>query len=304
MRHLIICITSLALIFTAACTPPFSSISTHKKMIATDFDWQGHRGARGLLPENTIPAFLKALDLGVRTLELDLAVSADAQLILSHEPWLSHEICSKADGTPIKKDEENSFLIYKMTAADIAKCDCGSRGSPRFPRQEKIKTHKPTLPELVEAVKKYCTEKNRTLPRFNIEIKSQPDYDEKKTPSVSTFAKLAVEALKVLKIKELSTIQSFDPRALEAVKKLDPSVSSVLLVENLMSLEKNLARLTFKPDVYSPYFKLLGKKTVDSCHAKGIKVVPWTVNDTTDMRNLINLGVDGIITDYPDLIIR
>ncbi|NJN35610.1 MAG: hypothetical protein HC817_16455 [Saprospiraceae bacterium] len=109
---------------------------------------------------------------------------------------------------------------------------------------------------------------------------------------------------KTLAIKEISTIQSFDPRALEAVRKIDPSVSSVFLIENLMSLEKNLARLSFKPDVYSPYFKLLGKKTIDSCHLKGIKVIPWTVNDTTDMRKLIDLGVDGIITDYPDLIIR
>ena len=83
------------------------------------FDWQGHRGARGLMPENTIPAFLKALDLGVTTLELDLAVSADNQLIISHEPWLNHEICSKADGSPVKKEEAESLAIRKMTADEL-----------------------------------------------------------------------------------------------------------------------------------------------------------------------------------------
>ena len=270
----------------------------------SDFDWQGHRGSRGLMPENTIPAFLKALDLGVKTLELDLAVSADNQLVISHEPWLNHDICSKADGSPVTKEEAESLAIIKMTVAELKKCDCGSRGNPRFPEQQKMAAYKPTLSEMVEAVKQYCVENKRPLPYFNIEIKSQPAWDGKYTPSVSAFAQLVVDELNRLKIKELSSVQSFDPRALEAVKKLDKAVKTVFLVENINGLKANLKLLTFKPDVYSPYFKLVSQKMVRSCHNMGIKIIPWTVNEVSDMQKMIRLGVDGIITDYPNRIVK
>jgi glycerophosphoryl diester phosphodiesterase len=265
-----------------------------------NFDWQGHRGCRGILPENAIPAFLKALDLGVTTLEMDLAVSADSQLIVSHEPWLNADICTKSDGSVIKKGESEQFLLIRMTAEEIKKCDCGSLGNPRFKEQKPMKTYKPTLEEVVDAVKKYCVEKNRALPFFNIEIKSQPDYDMKKTPSVLAFSKRVVTTITSLGIKDKTYIQSFDPRALECVKVLDPTVKLVFLVENQLGLEKNLILLTFKPDVYSPFFKLLDKKAVERCHREGIKVIPWTVNETADMQAVIDLGVDGIITDYPN----
>ncbi len=268
------------------------------------FDWQGHRGARGLMPENTIPAFLKALDLGVTTLELDLAVSADNQLIISHEPWLNHEICSKADGSPVKKEEAESLAIRKMTADELKKCDCGSRGNPRFPEQQKQFAYKPTLSEMVTAVKQYCTEKGRALPYFNVEIKSQPAWDGKYTPSVSDFAKIVLDEVNRLGIKEKTCVQSFDPRALEAVKQLDKSITTAFLIENVKNLEKNLKLLTFKPEIYSPYFKLISKKTVKNCHKLGIRIIPWTVNEPKDIQKIKDLGVDGLITDYPNRIIK
>jgi glycerophosphoryl diester phosphodiesterase len=268
------------------------------------FDWQGHRGARGLMPENTIPAFLKALDLGVTTLELDLAVSADNQLIISHEPWLNHEICSKADGTEVKKEEAESLAIHQMTAEELKKCDCGSRGNPRFPEQQKLFAHKPTLSEMVAAVKQYCTEKGRPLPYFNMEIKSQPAWDGKYTPSVSDFAKLVLTEINRLGIKEKTCVQSFDPRALEAIKQLDKSVTIAFLIENINSLKVNLKLLSFKPSIYSPYFKLISKKTVKKCHALGIKIIPWTVNELIDIQKIKSMGVDGIITDYPNRIFK
>ena len=180
---------------------------------------KGHRGCRGLLPENSIPAFLKALDLGVTTLEMDLAVSSDNQLIISHDPWFNHDISTKPDGSPVTKAEEESLAIFKMTAAEVQKYDCGSRGNPKFPEQQKMAVHKPTISEMVAAVKQYCADKKRDLPFFNIEIKSQPKWDNQYTPSVSDFAALTVAEIKRLGIKEKTCIQSFDPRALEAVKK-------------------------------------------------------------------------------------
>lgn len=297
---------SLILLLGIFFLPPQYSarLTAQNQKPKPNFDWQGHRGCRGLLPENSIPAFLKALDLGVTTLEMDLAVSADSQLIVSHEPWLNGDICTKSDGSAIKKGESEQLLLINMTADEIKKCDCGSKGNPRFKEQQPMKTYKPTLEEVVKEVKKYCAEKNRPLPYFNIEIKSQPDYDMKKTPSVFAFTKRVVEAIKNLGIKEKTFIQSFDTRALENVKKLDPSVKLVFLVENILGVKKNLKKLTFKPDVYSPFFKLLTKKVVDLCHKKGIKVVPWTVNEPLDIQSVMNLGVDGIITDYPNRIIR
>lgn len=296
MKKTLFCVFSL---FFATCTTPQYNGQSNQKQ---DFDWQGHRGARGLLPENTIPAFIKALDLGVVTLELDLAVTKDSQLIISHEPWLNHDICQNADNTPITKDEAEKRLIWHMTADEVKKYDCGSRGNPRFPTQQRMRVFKPTLNEMVEEVKSYCRQKNRPLPYFNIEIKSQLDWDEKCTPSVKAFAQLVLASLKRLKISDKACIQSFDPRALEVVHKLESKITTALLIENLGTIESNLAKISFKPSIYSPHFKLVNRNIVDYCHAKNIRVIPWTVNDVADMKELLKMGVDGMITDYPDRI--
>lgn len=297
------------LTFVFSCNTPQYAPQTNDKsssptLLKTNFDWQGHRGCRGLLPENSIPAFLKALELGVTTLELDLAVSRDSQLIVSHEPWLNHDICLKADGSAIEKDEVESLLIWQMSAADVQKCDCGSRGNPRFKDQKPMRTVKPTLRQVVEAVRKQADFLRKPIPSFNIEIKSQPDFDEKRTPSVSAFARLVFEELNALKITQQTCIQSFDPRALEAIHQLNPKQTTALLVENINGLSKNLKRLTFSPTIYSPYFQFISKKTVDSCHARNIKIIPWTVNEVSDMKAIAKMGVDGIITDYPDRLFR
>jgi glycerophosphoryl diester phosphodiesterase len=299
----------IASIFIAACTTPQykpqkAETNPTPTLPKADFDWQGHRGCRGLLPENSIPAFLKALELGVTTLELDLAVSRDSQLIVSHEPWLNNDICLKADGKPVSKEEAESQLIWKMTAAEVQQCDCGSRGNPRFKEQKPMRTVKPTLRQVVEAVRKQADFLRKPMPMFNIEIKSQPDFDETRTPSVFSFAKLVFDEIHALKIHKKACIQSFDARALEVIHRLDPNQMTALLVENDRGLAENLKRMTFKPTIYSPYFKLIDQGTVDSCHRQNLKIIPWTVNDTAEMRQLILIGVDGIITDYPDRVLR
>ena len=289
---------------TPQYTPQTSEKNTSPTILKADFDWQGHRGCRGLLPENSIPAFLKAAELGVTTLELDLAVSRDSQLIVSHEPWLNADICMKADGSAVSKNEAESLLIWQMSAADIQKCDCGSRGNTRFKDQKPMRTVKPTLRQVVEAVRQQADFLRKPMPAFNIEIKSQPDFDDKRTPSVSAFARLVFEEINALKIAQQTCIQSFDPRSLEAMHQLNPKQTTALLVENLNGLNKNLKRLTFTPTIYSPYFQFISKKTVDSCHALNIKIIPWTVNEISDMKAVVRMGVDGIITDYPDRIFK
>lgn len=270
--------------------------------INNNFDWQGHRGCRGILPENSIPAFLKAIDLGVTTIELDLAVSSDRELIVSHEPWMSGEICQKPDGSKILEQEGQQLALYKMTYNEIKTFDCGLKGNSRFPNQSKQPVYKPSLKAVIGAVKDYCLKQNKPLPQFNIEIKSQPKWDGNLTPPIADFANLVVQIIDNENITHNVCIQSFDPRAIENIHALRPNLKIAFLVENTEGVESNLKRLTFKPQVYSPYYLLLRKKDVTDLQKQGLKVIPWTVNNENDMLRLINWGVDGIITDYPNKI--
>lgn len=267
--------------------------------VATDaakrpIDLQGHRGARGLLPENTIPSFRRALALGVTTLEMDVAINAEDHVVLSHEPWMSAKICSHPDGRKIKKSEEKSLKIYEMSDAQVAAYDCGSRGHPDFPRQHPMALSKPLLDEVLRAFAKEPA-------RFNIEIKSRPDGDGIFHPEVGEFAAILYGTLKNHGVLERTTVQSFDPRALEAIYDIDPQLSTALLISDSKDFEQNLARLSFVPDIYSPDYDLVNEALVRAAQDRNLQVIPWTVNDAATMRQLLSWGVDGLITDYPDI---
>jgi len=271
---------------------------TRPVAVPKGFDWQGHRGCRGLMPENSLPAFLKALEFTeVVTLELDLAVSKDGKLIVSHEPWFSPDICLLPDGDTIKQKDVEKFLIYNMSVPEIQGLDCGSKINPRFPDQQKMKTHKPTFLEVVLAVLPI-----RPTIRWNIEIKSQPKWDGVRHPPVEAFVRLVVAEIRKNNLEKSVTVQSFDIRALNALHRQAPDLQLAYLIENMNNFESNMAKLDFTPAIYSPYYLLVNKKLVRECHAKNIKLVPWTVNDVKSMRRLVRLGVDGIITDYPNKI--
>lgn len=262
------------------------------------FDWQGHRGCRGLMPENSLPGFLHALDFPeVTTLELDLAVSQDHQLIVSHEPWFNPAICRLPQGDTIPSAEVEKILLYHLRAAQIRDYDCGSWGNARFPQQQRLRTWKPTLREVVEAVRQRAPHI-----RWNIEIKSQPEWDGLRHPPVEEFVKLVVEEVRALGLEKTCTLQSFDVRALQALHRQAPDLTLAFLVENEAGLPANLKRLGFTPPIYSPYYVGINARLVAQCRAQRMKLIPWTVNDVASMRHLIRLGVDGIITDYPNLI--
>lgn len=270
--------------------------------IPAGFDWQGHRGCRGLMPENTIPAFLKAMEYPLlTTLELDLAVSKDGHLIVSHEPWFNPAICLKPNGDSIRTNEAEKTLLYQMNLADIQTYDCGSAGNARFPQQQHIKTYKPTLREVVEAVRAQYPRRSNSI-RWNIEIKSKPEWDAVRHPPIEEFVRLVVKELRELHIDKSATVQSFDRRALQAMHTQAPDITVAQLIDNIRTFEWNLNELGFEPDIYSPFYQFVSKKMVRKCHRKGIKLVTWTTNDVESMRSLINMGVDGIITDYPNLI--
>lgn len=277
----------LALGFNA-CTAP-----------APEWDLQGHRGARGLSPENTIPSFLRALDYGVDTIELDLAVSSDGRLIVSHEPWMNPEICRDPAGNPIEGDGRQ-FNIFRMTADSVAGFDCGSWGHPRFPHQTPEAVAKPVLDDAIAAIEAEAARRGLAPLRYNIETKIQPGWEGEFTPQPDAFARLVHEGVVRAGIRGRAILQSFDERTLIAMKTIDPDMPLALLVENPRGLADNLARLPFLPDIYSPYHLFVTAGLRDSTRNLGLELIPWTVNHTADMRRLLDLDVDGLITDYPD----
>jgi glycerophosphoryl diester phosphodiesterase len=264
-------------------------------------DLQGHRGARGLLPENTVPSFIKALELGVTTLELDLVVSRDSVLVVSHEPWFNPDISSFPDGSPVTPEEARMLNIFLMDYSEIQQYDVGMRGNPRFPDQLATPVYKPTLVEVVESAEKWLSENDKPSVWYNIETKSDPrDYDSY-YPQPDTFAKLLVNEIVRLGIVDRAVIQSFDPNTLIAVRSIEPRIHLALLVENQDSVAQNIERLGFVPEIYSPYYHFVDSAMVDEVHSRSMRLIPWTINDAAEMKRLLELGVDGIISDYPNL---
>jgi len=269
-----------------------------------DIDIQGHRGARGLMPENTIPAFRKALDYGVTTLELDVGITGDRQVLVSHEPWISAEICLDPMGDEIPEDSARSLNIYQMDWVEIQKYDCGLRDHPRFTQQEKMSVSKPLLSEVIQMADKYANELAQSPPKYNIEIKSDPEGDNIYHPEPAEFADLVLgEILTYLSPKRFN-IQSFDFRILRYVHEQYPEIQLAVLIENDNTSERNLAELGFIPSIYSCYFKTLDQEEIENLHYLGLKVIPWTVNETEDMAQLIAWEVDGLITDFPDRAVK
>ncbi len=264
-----------------------------------NFELQGHRGARGLEPENSMQAFKKALELGVNTLELDVVISKDHKVLVSHEPWLNFETTLDSKGNKLTEETALAYNIYKNNYSDIKKYDIGSIGDPKFPEQRIVTAYKPLLAEVIT----YAEATNPEI-LYNIEIKSTPT-DEAKgyQPSVAKFSDLVVEQLKKanLPLKRV-VIQSFDPRVLEYLHKTHPEYKlSFLTYQN--NFETNMKMLSFIPEIYSPYYILLTKDEVAKIQNNHMQVIPWTVNDKEAMINLLNMGVDGIITDYPNIAI-
>ncbi|MBL7829222.1 MAG: glycerophosphodiester phosphodiesterase [Saprospiraceae bacterium] len=290
--------TKLTFFFTALSFIACKSLETKPVKIPAHFDWQGHRGCRGLKPENSLPAFLHALKFPeVVTLELDLAVSKDGQLIVSHEPFFNPAICLKPDGSHFTDSTALQLPLNSLTALEIQSYDCGSLGNLRFLQQEKMKVYKPSLREVIQTVRA----QNPNV-RWNMEIKSQPEWDGRFHPVVDEFASLVISEIRMQGLEKLVTVQSFDTRALEAMHRLAPEIPLAYLIENQDDVEKNMKRLSFTPLIYSPYYLTVNKKMRRVCNQHHMKLIPWTVNDVASMRRLIRLGVDGIITDYPNLI--
>ncbi len=266
-------------------------------------DKQGHRGCRGLMPENTVAAMLKAMDLNVTTLELDIVITKDKKVILSHEPFFNHEITTKPNGTYVSESEEKGLNMYQMNYEDIVKYDIGLKPHPRFLQQQKVKAVKPLLKEVFDAIKEYCNINKKALPYFNIETKCLPITDNLYHPKPEPFVDLVMQVVIENKMENQITIQSFDFRTLQYLHSKYPTIKTVMLIEDTdkTPFEEQIKALGFYATVYSPHYSLVNEALVKKCHANNMKLIPWTVNNKKEIDRLKLLGVDGIITDYPNL---
>ena len=303
MHKFITCLLIVLLIYTS-CKPvktaPMATPASATVQLPA-FDLEGHRGARGLMPENTIPAMLKALELGVTTLEMDAHISKDGQVVLSHDPYFNRDHELLPDGDRIPETEAKQHILYQLDYAAIKKYDVGSRFYKKFPEQQLQKTYKPLLSEVIDTVQAYISKHHIPQVFYNIETKSKPSGDGVYHPKPEEFVDKLMEVILEKGIAPYVIIQSFDVRTLQVLKQKYPEIKTSLLVENLRSLDKNLDKLGFVPDIYSPYYKLVTPSLLQKAHELNMKVIPWTVNTLEEMQALKAMGVDGIITDYPNL---
>ncbi len=307
----------LLILFSMMLDSSFADPGTSRR----SFDAQGHRGARGLLPENTLPAFKRALELGVSTLELDLGVTRDRQVVVSHDRRINPQICRRADGTTILTPP----LVSELSLVELQALDCGSLNPDpkRFPEPPRVNLQGIRIPTLGE-VFQLAADFGDTEVRFNIETKIAPGVSD--TVPAEEFVALVIGVVQEHDLESRVTIQSFFWRTLELAKAKAPNIETAALLatdtqtpdwlngidpQTVGDTSLDLLRAARDyVDIYSPYWRLIAPRSppflgsrVDEIQAAGFPVVPWTVNSKRRMGKIIDLGVDGLISDYPDVLI-
>lgn len=305
--------TVLALLAILACTP------------ALAIDLQGHRGARGLAPENTLTAFKTALEIGVSTLETDLALTRDGVLVLSHEPRLYAALTRGSDGRWLSED---GATIFSLNSGDLAQYDIGrlnpaQKYGAQWTEQKASDGERiPTLQQLFEVARDALSPSGRPV-RFNIETKITPTSGDS-TPDAERYARAVVDAVRAATMSERVTVQSFDWRTLREVKRLAPELSTACLTIDSSGMNTvvpdasgaspwhaGLKRADYGGSlpkmvqaagcsIWTPFWRNVTPENIAEAHALKLKIIPWTVNDAAEIERLAALGVDGIITDYPD----
>lgn len=312
------CALALACAWTPATSTGAESVRT------AVFDLQGHRGARGLRPENTLAGFAWALKLGVRTLELDCGMTRDGVVVVSHDRLLNPDITRDASGKFLEaKDRPIHTLNYaELQRYDVGRLRPGSDYAAQFPEQQPVDGQR--IPRLADVYALVEKSGNREV-RLNVETKIEPLQPEL-TAAPEAFVRALVEVVRESRMETRTTIQSFDWRTLALVRQLAPEIVTVALTdqqpdEDTMEIGKPGASpwlggldvddyegsvpkavKAIGAKVWSPHALDLDERLVAEAHALGLAVVPWTVNDPKDMERILAVGVDGLISDRPDLL--
>ncbi|MFN0305221.1 MAG: glycerophosphodiester phosphodiesterase [Burkholderiales bacterium] len=287
------------------------------------FDLQGHRGARGLLPENSIAGFVKALAIGVTTLELDVAITKDGVVVISHDPSLNPDITRSGKGKWIEPPYPPIASVFYADLAryDVGKMRPGSNYAQRFPFQKgRARMRIPRLIDLFDTARSL----DATAIRFNIETKTFPDSPELTLPP-DVFARALIAEIRRANVATRTTVQSFDWRTLAVVQREAPEIPTVYLtaqqewLDNIwadretpspwtidvrFAVEGSVPRMVQAAGgkIWSPFFGDVTRSNLGEAKALGMRVIAWTVNTRPDMERLIDWGVDGLISDYPDLL--
>ncbi|MEM7180324.1 MAG: glycerophosphodiester phosphodiesterase family protein [Spirochaetota bacterium] len=278
---------------------------------AKSFEIHGHRGARGLSPENTIPAFRTAWDLQVDFLELDTVVTADKEIVVYHDVYLNPKICRSKEGKKI-----NPIPVGRVKLEDFKSLDCGGKNR-NFPEQKAVpQTPPPTLAEVfafVQEQEKQFPEKKKL--QFNVEIKVDTNLQKQ---DYATHLRKVVALAKEYGFADRLVVQSFFHASLRLCKKEFPEIRTSALFStnywNALRLKFGLAdslqeevilkAKKMQADYISPFYLYISPEFILKAHKLGLKVVPWTVNKPKEMQRFINMGVDGIISDYPDKLVK
>lgn len=253
----------------------------------------GHRGFRGKFPENSIIGFKKAIELGISGIELDVVVNKDQQLVISHEPYFQREYCLDSSGRNIQSESE--YNIYELTQEQILKFDCGSKYHSKFPEQQKLKTTKPLFQEFIKTL-------NLEKVVLLLEIKSNPKEYGISQPHPKAYCQLIVNELKDYPVKSNVRIMSFDNQILEELHEIDASYPLIYLTYLPKNPRYFLKKLTFTPYALGMFFPTINRRKAISLHKSTVKLFAWTVNSISAMKKLRQDDVDGIITDFPDLL--
>lgn len=274
---------------------PVDKVQAKKK----HFELHGHRGARGLAPENTLPSFEQAIEIGVDALEMDVVITKDEKVLVSHEAWMSPEICTAPKGNQISLSELDKHRIYKMTFKETQAYDCGLKSPHKFPHQLNEECTKPLLSSVLQMATALAKNHGRKL-KFNIEIKSFPQGDDIFHPKPAKFCRLVIETIRKYTTEENVYIQSFDSRILQHYHAYYPNVKLGYLIED-DTTGNTLETLGFSPYFIGLKYTQINKETLKKAKQIDAKIFAWTVNDVHTMQALIQLGVDAIITDFPNM---
>lgn len=278
------------------------NLTSFSPRLAGQPEVHGHRGCRGLLPENTLPAFLHALALGVDVLEMDVVISADQQVVVSHEPWLSAQLGPDPSGALIDPLHEQAHNIYQLPYAAIRQSAVGEWPHPGFPTQQASLTYRPLLREVLRATEAACHQLSRPPVGYSIELKSTPHGDSLFHPLPAPFVELVLAEVMSAQVQARTTLLSFDVRILQAARRLAPGLRLCLLNEGDLGAPALFEHLGFVPQVYGPDFHLLSPSLVQALRAyyPSLELVPWTVNEPHHLREVMAWGTTGITTDFPD----
>ena len=266
-------------------------------------DVQPHRGGAGVRPENTFSSMQYSIDLGVNTLEMDMQITSDRQVIISHENYFHPDYCTRPDGSEILKGDPKEY-IFTMPYDSVARYETGLKVNPRFPDQKKIREHKPLASDLIDFIEHYTAERGVSPMRYNIEVKTSDKKGEgEKWAEYHEFVDITIPLLQSKNLGDRLVIQCFDERALRYMHEAYPDLFLSYLTNKEQDLEGLLDKLGFVPDWWSPNYEGITPENVKLAHEKGIKVVPWTVDDEGEIRRMIECDVDAIISNYPERVL-